>query len=100
MDSNFLIDYGFDIKTIEMIKEYNSLPIYESLMFNEDECKKIIIYFRKLGLTCLKDLIVYRIDYFIKTYKEIVNIFSNVSHDAIININNDYTLIDEILENK
>ena len=97
MNKNYLIELGFDLNTLELIKVNNSLPLYEALIFNESECIKIIGYLRKLGITCIKELLIYRIDLFISSYDDILNIFKDVNHDIINNINKDYSLVDELL---
>lgn len=97
MNKNYLIDLGFDLNTIELIKENNSLPLYEALIFNEYECIKIISYLRKLGITCIKELLIYRIDLFISSYDEVLNLFKNVNQDIINSINKNYFLVDELI---
>ena len=96
MSDNFLIKIGFDDKLIQDIIDNNSLPIYEALLMNESDCIKIIKLLRYLGINCVRELIVNRIDIFINSYDGVNDLFLNLSTDMINNINKDYTLIDEL----
>ena len=82
---------------IEEIGRENSNADIYNLCCNQDEVVNIISFFRELGLTCINDLLIYRINVFFQSLDDVKNKFSiNNASDIVKSINDDYTNIDEL----
>ena len=96
MNKNFLKDLGFGESIEEKIVENSSIQMYESLILNEYECIKIISFLRKMGIKCIKELIIYKTELFLNTLDEVVVKFNNVDSTIIDKINKNYLYIENI----
>lgn len=93
----FLSDLGISEQTVVKINKENSSANIYNLNCNQDEVSKIIKYFNELGILCIDELLIYRIDLFFKDFEEIKKIFSKYETNSLVNaINNDYNIINEI----
>ena len=93
----FLNDLGVSEQTINKINKENSSANIYNLNCNQDEVSKIIKYFNELGILCIDELLIYRIDLFFKGFGEIKEIFSRYETNSLVNaINNDYNIINEL----
>ena len=82
------------MKKIE--KENSSASIY-NLNCNGEEVCKIIEYLNQLNITCIDDLLVYRIDVFFRSLEDLKKRFSKYEEKSLVQaLNNDYSIIDEI----
>ena len=64
---------------------------------NQEECIKIIEYLRKIGITCINELLIYEIDLFKKDLDYIIKKISKFNIPVFVNIVNDeYTAIENI----
>lgn len=82
----------------------NTLNILEShpgifdLNCNQEECIKIIDYFRKIGISRIDELLLNKMEIFYKSLYEIEEIFLKYNIDDLVdNINDNYQFIDEII---
>ena len=79
----------------ELSKKYPS-ELFD-LNSNEDECIEIIKYLRNIGINCVDELLLHRIDIFYNSKNEIQNKFMKYNiNEVVAEINNDYTKIDEL----
>lgn len=97
MNERFLIEFGFNENIKNEIIENNSIQMFEALVINETECIKIISYLRKIGIKTIKELLVYRTDLFLNTFKKIETTFQNIDITLINKINEDYSYVDTLL---
>lgn len=96
---DFLRDANISETTIEKLyNEYNSSTIFD-LSCNEDDCVKIINYFRELGILNIEELLLYEIDVFKMNFLKLVKKFSNFNIPLFVNtINDDYVAIEHIFD--
>ena len=73
---DFLKECNVSISIIENIKKENSSANIYNLSCNQDETIKIINYLKELNITCIDDLLVYRIDLFFHSLDDIKKFFS------------------------
>lgn len=96
---DFLNDVGIsDITVNKLYNEYNSSTIFD-LSCNEDECIKIINYFKELGILNIEELLLYEIDVFKLNFEKLVKKFSNFNIPLFVSmINDDYVAIEHIFD--
>ena len=83
---------------IEIIKNNNPSSL-SSLSVNEDECLKIINYMKEIGLTCIDDLLINRIDVFLSSFDKFIKKLSKFNIPVLVQlVNTDYATIDIINE--
>lgn len=93
----FLKEYNVSDITIKKIERENAYANVYNLSCNVDEVGKIINYFRNLGIKCINDLLIYRIEIFFKSYDDILKCFSKYNCDLLVEkLNEDFTIMDEI----
>lgn len=92
---DFLKKYGISDEVVkEMIKINSSANIY-NFSCNQDEIVKMIDFLRSIGVTCIEQLLIYRIDIFFVSFDEFKNLFVKQDLGSFVNeINADYTMID------
>lgn len=94
---DFLKEYNISLKVIDMIKKENSGANLYNLSCNQEEIKEIINYLRGLGIICVDELLIYRIDLFFNSLDDIKKRFSKYNINDLVNsLNNDYCFIDLI----
>ena len=83
---------------IEIIKNNNPSAL-SSLVINEDESLKIINYMKEIGLTCIDELLINRIDLFLSSFEKFVKKLSKFNIPVLVQlVNTDYATIDIINE--
>lgn len=75
--------------------------LFDAMQFNlncnEFEIKKIIDYFKEIGINCIDDLVLNDIELFLSTYDEIKEKFNKYDIPKLVElINNDYEVIYQI----
>ena len=92
----FLNNFNLRKDTIEKLLEKETPELFD-LNSNEEECIKIIEYLRNIGINCVDELLIYRIDLFYNSKYEVEKEFRKYNINELVSeINNDYTKIDEI----
>jgi hypothetical protein len=93
----FLKNYNISDNVIKKVEKENSSANIYNLNCNLEEASLIIEYFNELGLTCIDNLLIYRIDIFFKSLDEIKKMFSKYETNSLVQaLNNDYNIINEI----
>ncbi len=83
---------------IEIIKNNNPSAL-SSLSINEEECIKIINYMKEIGLTCIDELLINRIDLFLSSFDKFIKKLSKFNIPVLVQlVNTDYATIDIINE--
>ncbi len=83
---------------IEIVKNNNPSSL-SSLSINEEECLKIINYMKEMGLTCIDELLINRIDLFLSSFDKFVKKLSKFNIPVLVQLTNtDYATIDIINE--
>lgn len=83
---------------IEIIKNNNPSSL-SSLSINEEECVKIINYMKEIGLTCIDELLINRIDLFLSSFDKFIKKLSKFNIPVLVQlVNTDYATIDIINE--
>lgn len=83
---------------IEIIKNNNPSAL-SSLSINEDECLKIINYMREIGIACIDELLINRIDLFLSSFDKFIKKLSKFNIPVLVQlVNTDYATIDIINE--
>ena len=83
---------------IEIIKNNNPSAL-SSLSINEEECVKIINYMKEIGLVCIDELLINRIDLFLSSFDKFIKKLSKFNIPVLVQlVNTDYATIDIINE--
>ena len=94
---DFLKEYVIYYETIEKLKRIKSPTFLSDLNCNEEECVKIIKYFKELGIKNIDELLIYESEIFFKTFKNIEIAFSKYNAQELVNlINEDYSNIEKL----
>ena len=94
---DFLKEHNIDDEVIKRIEKENSKANIYNLYCNSLEVIKILEYFRRLNINSIFDLLIYRIEIFFNSYEDILELFSKYDiNSLVLQINNDFTCIDEI----
>ena len=94
---NYLIMNGISKNTVDVLK--NRTSEMHSLELNQDECIKIIVYLRFLGITCIDDILLYRPELFLCTKEEVVEMFEQKGIRTIVEeINSNYENVDMLFD--
>lgn len=94
---DFLKNGGIADKVINDIKNANSEANLFNLKCNEEEVLKIINYFNSIGLTCVNELLVNRINLFFMDFNTLNDRLSKYDLNKFVQlVNNDYMIIDQI----
>lgn len=86
---DFLRNIDISTETIDKIEKQNNDSILYDLSCNEEDCIKIINYFKNLGINNIDELLIYEIDIFKLSFEDIVKKFSNFNIPAFVKIIND-----------
>lgn len=93
----FLKEYNISLDVIDRIKKENSSANLYNFSCNDEEIEKIINYFRELGINCINELLIYRIDLFFNSLDDIKERFAKYnSKDLVDSLNDDYSFIDNV----
>lgn len=77
----------------DMSKVNSSANIY-NFSCNQDEVVKIIEFLKKIGITCINQLLIHRIELFFDSLVDFKKIFDKEDVDSFVrSINDDYTCI-------
>ena len=97
---DFLLDYNINQVTIKnMEKKYNPELLY-ILNCNEYEIKKIIMHLKTINILRIDDILLDYTELFLKTYDEFIKIFNKYNTEKLVQaINNDYNMLDQIINN-
>lgn len=83
---------------VEIIKTNNPSAL-SSLSVNEEECLKIINYMKEIGLICIDELLINRIDLFLSSFEKFIKKLSKFNIPVLVQlVNMDYATIDIINE--
>ncbi len=94
---DFLRNCGITDKVINDIKSVNVDTNLYNLNCNQDEVIKIIQCLRDIGVNCISELLVYRIDIFFLSFDKFKKLYIKQDTSNFVKlINDDYTNIDEI----
>ena len=94
---DFLNYVGIDKKTImEMKQRYTESDLYD-LASNQDNCLKIIEYFKNINIKNINILLINELDLFLLTFEEMIKKLAHFNIPIFVDaINNDYLAIEEI----
>lgn len=93
----FLKNYGIKDNVIKEIENVNTDANLFNLKCNELEVVKIINYLNSIGITCLDELLVYRLNIFFMDLNTLKSLLEKYDLDKFVSlVNNDYTLIDRL----
>lgn len=94
---DFLRNCGITDKVINDIKSVNVDTNLYNLNCNQDEVVKIIQCLRDIGVNCISELLVYRIDMFFLSFDKFKKLYIKQDTSNFVKlVNDDYTNIDEI----
>lgn len=97
--NDFLLNLGFSKELINDIIKVNGENTYADLCLNSDEVEKIINYFKEIGITCLNELLIYKIDIFFNDLSFIKNNLDNKDINELVKIiNEDFYNIDLLIK--
>lgn len=90
----FLKECGISQTVLNKIEEENSSSNLYNLNCNQEEVIKIVQYFTSLGINCIDQLLIYKIDLFFMSFDEINDCFSKQEDlgNFVELINEDYDL--------
>ena len=86
---NFLREFDISDKTIERIKENNDDSILNNLIFDSENVRKIIEFFREIDIEVIDDLLIYRPEIFSIDYKKLVDEFNKYNLKILVSLIND-----------
>jgi len=81
----FLNNCNLKKETIEKLLEKETPELFD-LNSNEEECIEIIQYLRNIGIKCVDELLIYRIDLFYNSKYEIENKLKKYNINEIVEI--------------
>jgi len=91
---DFFIDLGISKVTVEKLADKYDENILYNLKLNELEIEKILRYFKEIGINNAEEILLFKIDVFFKTFREIKNYFIRYSDTVKL-----ISLINEDVEN-
>lgn len=92
-----LIMCGISKKTINKLKERESE--FYCLSLNEEECVKIITFLKFIGITNIEEILLYRLELFLNSKKEVMEMFEkNDIKETVNKINENYENIDILFD--
>jgi len=94
---DFLKKYGINDAVIKEMEKVNSDANLYNFSCNQDEAIKIIQYLRDIHVSCIEQLLIYRIDKFFISCDDFKKMYIKQNVENFVKlINEDYTLIDEL----
>ncbi len=92
---DFLKEIDISNNTISKIITENQESSLYNLSCNKDNCIKIILYMREIGIKNIEELLIYETNYFKLTFTEFIKKISRFNIPLLVDgINNDYTYIE------
>lgn len=93
----FLKSYGVNDSVISTMSRVNSDANLYNFNCNQDEIVEIIKFFNNIGIKCIDQLLIYKIEIFFRSFSDIRKMFSSKDIENIVEqINKDYTFIDTL----
>lgn len=94
---SFLLDYGFTEDLINrMIKRYDD-SVIELFTIESENVKSVIEFFKDIGIECIDQLLLFRIEVFTKDVDKVKRAFNKHDVKAIVDdINEDIINIDYV----
>ena len=94
---DFLEKCEINNDVINEMKSNNVSANLYNLSCNSDEVIKIVQYLNKIGVNCVNELLIYRINIFFLDFETFIEKFVKNDIDNFVKIiNTDYNLVDEI----
>ena len=94
---DFLEDYGIQNEVILEMEKVNTEANIFNFNSNEYDVGKIIKFFRELGINCIDDLLVNKIDLFFLRFDDIKKLFYKYDLYKLVElINKDYNIVDKL----
>lgn len=98
---DFLEECNISRDTINEINAINYPANIYNFSCHKKEVIDIINYFNSIGLTCIDELLLYKLNIFLLTKEEIANKLNRYLLEEIVKLlNSNYEMIDTILYNK
>ena len=96
---DFLKNENILEETISYLNKYYDNTSLMNLYYNKSDCIKIIKYMKSIGINNIDQLLMYKLDLFVKSFEYFHELISKFNISDIVElINNDCTVIDEIYE--
>ena len=93
----FLKDYGIEDSVILEIEKVNTSTNIYNLNCNEYDAGKIINFLRELGVRCINQLLVNKIELFFFRYDDVKRLFYKYDLYKLVElINQDYNIVDKL----
>ena len=93
----FLLDCGFSEDLIDKMRERYDESTIDIFKLESDNVINVIDYFKEIGLECIDELLLFRIEVFTKDIEFVKETFNNHDVSVIVkDINDDITNIDYI----
>ena len=86
---NYLRDLGISSETITKIKEYNDEDLIYNFLFQKENTIKLIKFLKKIGVTVIDKLLIYRLEFFTKDYDEILKSFDQYEQKVLVELINE-----------
>ena len=93
----YLKKYNLSDEDINEIVEFIDDMDNKELNFNRKNVESILDYFVSIGITCIKDLLMYKTYIFYDSVNRIKSAFNNCDENTITSINNDVMNIDLLI---
>lgn len=94
---DFLLELGISNNVLIDIRKNNSEASIYNFSCNKDDVIKIIQFLNGLGINCITQLLIYRLDRFLVSFDSFKKILSDKDMSELIDLlNDDYTAIDEL----
>lgn len=94
---DFLKDYGIQDNVISEIERVNTSTNIYNLNCNEEDVGKIITFLRELGVLCVSQLLINKIDLFFFRYEDVKKMFYKYDLYKLVElINQDYNIVDKL----
>ena len=94
---DFLRNFGITNVVIDEIKVHNSSANLYNFSCNKEDILKILGYLKELGVCCIDELLIHRINIFFIDFEKFKKTYYKLSNSSFIElINEDYAKIDEL----
>lgn len=90
---DFLKNVNIDEQTIKLMNINYDDTMKFNLQMNAENCMGIILFMKKIGIKNIDELLINKPEWFLKTTKDVINIFST-KKDIINRINENYLEVD------
>ena len=97
---DYLKEYNISVKTIKDIKDKYYEELIDTLDNNEYEVRKILDYFKSIGIKDFNGLLSENLPIFLSEYNYIYNTFNKIPNlkNTVKKINEDYMYINEVID--